>query len=722
MTTAARAFARLQRLAPDALPPAAAAALLARAERALEDGELFPIRGRGIAWSRLAAECGLDAAVLAGARNRLAPHLAAIQRDLAVPGRAPRLRVRKPRPAPGRRPRPPAPAPLAPAQPGGFSAALAREMRRWNDTPTTLARALAEEGCACAARRIAKWRDGQARPAGEASLAAVAAIERRYGLDPGALAARIVPRQGVPAALYDVSWHLPQDFAQRSEAEQGHILAWVRATFSRQTPYRRYQREASRQRFCVSFPGLDCATPPVRTATGRRRRADASQLFAAEPLASEMRALIEFKSARLSPADRPRRGAWSPSTTQQNLRHLGLFFGALAAPRRPPLNGYGAPLEDLSLALLCSPQVWDAYLAWREARRGCFTKWEVRMLENAAALVHPGFGWLTQNPQLAETLKPIPGLIDEAEVARLQADWPRACADLHRYARMRAGEIGRLARVHRDPFEAILPVLEADSPLSEYLKIGDEILARAPDEHLKPVRHAEAMRTWLMLRLGLHLGFRARNLAELLVCLPGRKPRSEHELADLRAAELRWNASRGTWEVFAPAAAFKNAHSAFFRGAPFQLTLADRGGLYARLHDYLSRQRPRLLAGAPDPGLLFVRHVKSAGDPPGLDRWRFHEAWRRMIERYGVFNPWTGKGALVGVLPHGPHALRAVLATEVLKRTGSFEEAAYAIQDMPSSIVDHYGRFLPGEKAARAARVLDRVWSDAAEERRDQCV
>ncbi|WP_265519893.1 hypothetical protein [Nitratireductor luteus] len=35
-------------------------------------------------------------------------------------------------------------------------------------------------------------------------------------------------------------------------------------------------------------------------------------------------------------------------------------------------------------------------------------------------------------------------------------------------------EIQRVARVHRDPFEPIMPVLEAESPVGEYRKITEE--------------------------------------------------------------------------------------------------------------------------------------------------------------------------------------------------------------------------------------------------------
>ena len=60
-----------------------------------------------------------------------------------------------------------------------------------------------------------------------------------------------------------------------------------------------------------------------------------------------------------------------------------------------------------------------------------------------------------------------------------------------------------------------------------------------------------------------------------------------------------------------------------------------------------------------------------------------------------------------------PHNVRDVLATHILKQTGSYEQASYAIQDTPDMVAQHYGRFLPQDKAALAAKILNRVWEAA---------
>lgn len=67
-------------------------------------------------------------------------------------------------------------------------------------------------------------------------------------------------------------------------------------------------------------------------------------------------------------------------------------------------------------------------------------------------------------------------------------------------------------------------------------------------------------------------------------------------------------------------------------------------------------------------------------------------------------------GSNKGAAPHGPHNVRDVLATHILKKTGSYEQASYAIRDTPEMVAQHYGRFLPQDKAAIAALVLNQVW------------
>ena len=228
-----------------------------------------------------------------------------------------------------------------------------------------------------------------------------------------------------------------------------------------------------------------------------------------------------------------------------------------------------------------------------------------------------------------------------------------------------------------------------------------------------PSAAAEAVRSFLLLRLGLHLGLRQKNLRQLRVCPRHHFPTSERRLEDMKCGELRWSDREQGWEVLIPSVAFKNSGSSFFGQKPFRLILPDLLDLYKYLEAYIDRHRGVLLGSAKDPGTLFVKTVKTTSLDAAYDSTKFYEAWRTVIQRYGIYNPYTGRGAIKGLLPHGPHNLRDILATHILKQTGSYEQASYAIQDTPDVVQQHYGRFLPQDKAALAAKILNQVWEAA---------
>ena len=599
---------------------------------------------------------------------------------------------------------------------GDFAAVLDAEVRRHGDSIWGLHRAMVAVGGTIDRTTLGAWCRGTKEPQTPASLKVVDLIEVRYRLTRGYLRSRIahgravsghsLPEVGV-AERRRLAWHLPDDFNSRTASEQAEILAWVRSSvLSGGTAFHRYHAEVSKHRFAIRFEGL-VEGAPLRSG----QKLSASPEFAPTPrLAREMSGLLGFKTRTLTEVGFQRSGVWGPETASQKVEHLGLLFGALAAGPDGVSRGLGLPRERLTFALLVWPATWDWYVQWRETRRGFYTGWEVEMLLLAAALTRSQTGWLRQSPALAVELEAVAGLVSEEDVRKACEDWDGACERLHRHALARAKEIQRVARVHRDPFEPLLPVLEAASPVGEYLKIAREILLRMPDPGRHPRTAAESVRAFLMIRLGLHLGLRQKNLRQLLVRQRGHSHTSERELERMKRGELRWSDRDGGWEVFIPCAAFKNAHSAYFAKRPFRLLLPDLGDLYRWIGDYLGRHRARLLAGAPDPGVFFIKTVKATSRDQAYSQQTFYEAWRLAIQRYGIHNPYTGRGAISGLLPHGPHSVRDVLATHILKQTGSYEQASYAIQDTAATVADHYGRFLPQDKAALAAQVLNQVW------------
>lgn len=625
--------------------------------------------------------------------------------------------------------------PVAPARlvfdswedPKDFAEALALHMRRHEESAHKLWRAIIKSGDDLDPATIVTWRNGSNAPRSAKSFVYLNRIEDRYGLSEGYFQAKLPhPARAAtrktmsrlkPSEQRRLAWHLPNDFETRSRANQDEILTWVNdKVITGATEYRRYQAAAMKHPYAIRFPdfAIDESNSGDDENTHDHVDPDTRATVRDAPphLAQEMRELLRFKTATLSPTGYVRRGVWGPETAAQKVEHLGLMLGALTAAPNGPVRGRGIGIEQLRLALLAMPQIWDWYVEWRERRRGFYTAWEIDMLSVANALTSPETGWLTQSPALASGLEPIPGMVSESDIAEAQTNWTALCARTHVHAMRRAKEIQRVVRVHRDPFEPILPVLEAPSPVAEYRKIADEIIRLMPRRTLYPRAAAECLRSLLMIRLGLHLGLRQKNLRQLLVARRGAEASTERQLSDRKCGELRWSDRDNGWEVFIPAVAFKNANSSFFSGQPFRLVLPDLCGLYEHIERYLARDRALLVGNAEDPGTFFVKSVKLSSTSAAYNQTTFYEAWRLTIQRYGVYNPYTNRGAIKGLLPHGPHNVRDVLATHILKQTGSFEQASYAIQDTPDIVAKHYGRFLPENKASLAAAILNRVWQE----------
>ncbi len=601
--------------------------------------------------------------------------------------------------------------------PTDFAAALDMHMQRHEDSCKHLARAIGKKGSRINAKTLWFWRQGRKEPNNTKSFEMLARIEERYRLDIGYFSAKLSTNKHsahglklagyAPATRRRIRWHLPDDFDRRSKTEQGEILQWVKSNILATTEYRRYHASTTKQRFGLSFE-----TPRNSNEGSGEKRAS---LTAPEHLRREMEDLLSFKTSTLTALGFKRNGVWNSETANQKVEHFGLLFGALSAKPDSNVKGFGVPAEALTFAMLVFPGVWDWYLQWREQKRGFYTRWEVDMLSVIQGFTRPETGWMWQTPSLAEKLKPVSGLVTEADITEALTSWRGLCERMQAHAAHRQKEIERVTRVHRDPFEPILVILQAESPLNEYRKITEEILRRMPNPRRFPLAAAETLRSCLMLRFGLHSGLRQKNLRQLLFKRRDQTPSTERMLEDAKRGELRWNSRNSSWEIFIPANAFKNSESSYFSANPFRLDLPNVGDLYVMIEQYINVQRAKLLKGAACE-TFFVKTMTARSRSAEYCQTAFYDAWRYAIERYGIYNPYTCRGAIDGLLPHGPHNVRDVLATHVLKKTGSYEQASYAIQDTPEMVKSHYGRFLPQDKAALAAKVLNAAWNDAAAE------
>lgn len=444
--------------------------------------------------------------------------------------------------------------------PPGFPEAFKLHMERHGDTYWHLHRAIVKRGDRVNHKTFITWAKGTRMPRSVKSLEVLGRIERRYRLPTGYFKAKLSnaaraatghnPVGISPSERRRIAWHLPDDFDQRSPSEREEILEWVRRVIiTGSTDYRRFQAAAMKHRYAVRFPDVLQGTAIMARVAPAPSDFDdddfaeivSSAVDAPLRLWEEMADLLNFKTATLTAVGYQRVGVWGEETAAQKVEHCGLMFGALAASPRGAVRGLGVPLEALGFALLVFPSIWDWYLQWRERRRGFYTAWEVDMLRLGLALTRAETGWLRQNPKLAANLRPIKGLITQQDIDVVLGDWDAACEACQKHCSGRVKEIQRVAQVHRDPFEPILRVLESESPVGEYRKIADEILRTMPDERRYPRDAAEAVRSFLTIRIGLHTGLRQKNLRQLLICPRGRMPTSERQLANLKVGELRWS-------------------------------------------------------------------------------------------------------------------------------------------------------------------------------------
>jgi len=580
---------------------------------------------------------------------------------------------------------------------------------------------------------IYKWSNRKATPRNTTrSIAISRYIEHYFQIPAGELTDKIpgyktknFHLQRLPARSYDnLIFYLPDNFETLSYDSQEEALMWVSSNVftGRSISYRRYLSIATKIPYRISFPIIE-QWISLRTNTvdyfGDLEDYECSSphkssrcIIAPPHLLEEVFALVSFKTKMFSPIDIQRSSKWNIHGARFRLSTMSRMLGALHSPVDGPIKGLGIPLDCLTLALLLIPSIWDAYLTWKFQRRKFFSKIELGELHNALHLLKAETGWLRQNPQLASHLKVVGDLVTESDIEHVRSDWTAACDRAISYLAKRIDDISGETRIHRDPFAPILPILQSANPLAEYKKFADEILRWAPDPRLYPRHAAEAARSYLMVRLAVALCLRAKNLRQLYVSFD-REPRDRDQLRREGRGELIWSSTEQRLFVYIPKSAFKNSKSRVFKHEDFECEIDDVDNLHAFIRNYMQIHRPVLIGKGVDPGTLFVRrHRTGSKICLSYDENGFSEEWRDLTRRFAVYNPYTKRGAIPGILPHGPHSVRHIVATFVLKRSGSFDDAARAIHDNRETTERHYARFAPKDGVERVSKLKSTGWTE----------
>lgn len=431
--------------------------------------------------------------------------------------------------------------------------------------------------------------------------------------------------------------------------------------------------------------------------------------------------LVHFKTAPTPPRGMQRHSAWmSPQTAQKNLQDIQLYFGWLvldADTEDPLLRGKGMDPDSLTFALLLDTDLTEEYLNWRALRSNGYNGQTLTFLQMCKAHLSSRGGWLYQRPDyLGRVISRLdvaapPKLFEiRPKTARALRDhantiavWHELCNEAHaRYSQIdadfrnvRNGQV--TVKQTRDPFEPILPILEAPSPIA-YLVAMHQIMrheAGRLDTHLR--RHT----------------FMQLVLSQLLTLYPLRASHwAKLTYSSDNSGHLKRYDDNGNvrYEIHFNREEFKNSYSAVFGrpDAPLKFVGVVDGDLARDLDRYLEVCRPLFLKGR-NHNHVFVGSKGNPASGPTIYSIIKNATGRFLAESGPV-------GLRVkGVHPFGPHAYRHIIGTNAIKATGSVESAANILLDSVAVTRKNYIRFLPQERMAQALTRVTLAQGDLSE-------
>ncbi|WP_294536449.1 hypothetical protein [uncultured Rhodoblastus sp.] len=382
---------------------------------------------------------------------------------------------------------------------------------------------------------------------------------------------------------------------------------------------------------------------------------------------------------------------WSFGTVGIREPELGRFFGFLASQ----YNQLCRLTEgELSFVLFLFPELLHHFLDHRKIRRAKkigrlrITNNDFALLLVARNLVHPDYGWLTQQPKMAAKLRPVKRegsdewLISPDDCDLAQQDWKAFCQLVYKRYDDLCATTKREVDVENE-HAAIRAILELRDPL-----VAFDLGAAGLKEELAYLdknswAYHLAVRDAVMWLIQAQCALRRKNIAGL-------------ELDDLSLRD-------GVWHLHLDNRKMKNRRSSFFRHDrkvyDLDIDLLDHDGLYDLLVEWRNVSRPLLLKGRISKS-FFIGKDGSDLDEPGVV-----QAVQRVYGVYILWNAETRTG-IEGTQMTSIHWMRGVLCTGMLKQTGSFGIAADAIADSVETVTKHYARYLPADRSRTVRNVL----------------
>jgi hypothetical protein len=501
----------------------------------------------------------------------------------------------------------------------------------------------------------------------------IARVEEITNLTPGSLVSRIKSKRAgrgrLPASTYP-------------EKLRGKEHARLRGEISRLLPADIAAME-EKQRHQVIWGAHDNVMK--RKSVRRRRGALLKMPYALKQfppkLEADFTALAKHKEAAVPMPGMLQGHRWKPGTTQRRRDQISYLAGFLTSDAAGDRK---IALKAIDLTLFCDPENAQAYHVFKTGRGAStesnagITGTDADLMTFAASLFGTD-GWMRQSR-------------DFTKRAGLNvAGWQKRCDEIEGRYRKLDKDLRKNVVNGKEPFENVLPILDMKNPMAAV-----NLLIRGLQDDVDKMKEDAAKLP--------------QSLQDLvwtqIQALAGLRPATWKDLtwAPDNSGHLRRD-DRG-WYLDIPKAFFKNEKGKALE-ADFYRRLPDQAGLYRNLDRYLRSARYVLTDGMKT-RLLFIygrKNLELDGSnraAPGKRTTRFYEnalavRVRAFTKRHLAWNEATGTG-IKGIVEFGPTAFRHILATAILKSTGSFTIAADAIADSEQTARKYYTRFEPSDR------------------------
>lgn len=355
---------------------------------------------------------------------------------------------------------------------------------------------------------------------------------------------------------------------------------------------------------------------------------------------------------------------------------------------------HGAPapscdIENLTLGLFLFPKIVQKTVSAKQAKmkqitgKQYLTNVDVAYFTTGKNLVSPPSGLVYQSPELfLPRLRPIDGLISQAEIDLVARDWHGACERAgKRYSDLRFS-FGQFTTRSVDRKHPIDVLLDHPDPLFAFEMLNERMAQYIHSFDRHSPYWLTAVQDGVVARIESDCAFRNRTLHLL-------------DVDDLRECG-------GGFKLVVSRHKFKNPKGPYFRLSgdrfrDFERVLSNDNGICDHIESYLGTARPRILRelGVPNSRALFLNAANRPSDAKTDHFPRIApQAFNNRIKEFTRDQLCGEDDGIPGVFPFGTHHFRDLLCTGLLKRSGGdLRAAADAIGDGIETARDYYARW-----------------------------